>query len=249
MQICAQLSSHVWLFMTPWPVARQAPLFMEFSRQEYWSGLSFPALGDTFPIRDRTHILNLLHWYTRTGTSLFLKVPFMSLFKERPTLVPVFTNQKESEESLHFYGKETKARTSVEGVLCSRHYRGSASAWGSSGTATLLPLQSPSAPPRQAARALNCVCECLSVLELDWFYVSVSKMCPKVTTSLLYEAILAAEGLEGTPYFQRVGKAALDSSWLAYWCAFPCSVILISVIFFSLFLLLPCFLLNPYCWR
>ena len=37
--------SRVWLFLTPWTVARQAPLSMEFSRQEYWSGLSFPPLG------------------------------------------------------------------------------------------------------------------------------------------------------------------------------------------------------------
>ena len=28
--------------MTPWTVARQAPLSVEFSRQEYWSGLPFP---------------------------------------------------------------------------------------------------------------------------------------------------------------------------------------------------------------
>ena len=28
--------------LCPWTVARQAPLFMEFSRQEYWSGLPFP---------------------------------------------------------------------------------------------------------------------------------------------------------------------------------------------------------------
>ena len=33
--------SCVWLFATPWTVASQAPLFMEFSRQEYWSGLPF----------------------------------------------------------------------------------------------------------------------------------------------------------------------------------------------------------------
>ena len=30
--------SHVWLFATPWTVAHQTPLFMEFFRQEYWSG-------------------------------------------------------------------------------------------------------------------------------------------------------------------------------------------------------------------
>ena len=38
--------SHLWLFVTPWTVAPQAPLSMEFSRQEYWSGLPFPSPGD-----------------------------------------------------------------------------------------------------------------------------------------------------------------------------------------------------------
>ena len=35
--------SDVWLFVTPWTVALQAPLSMEFSRQEYWSELLFPS--------------------------------------------------------------------------------------------------------------------------------------------------------------------------------------------------------------
>ena len=30
---------------TPWTVARQAPLSVGFSRQEYWSGLPFPSPG------------------------------------------------------------------------------------------------------------------------------------------------------------------------------------------------------------
>ena len=30
--------SYVLLFMTPWTVACRAPLSMEFSKQEYWSG-------------------------------------------------------------------------------------------------------------------------------------------------------------------------------------------------------------------
>ena len=34
------------LYVTPWTVAHQAPLPMEFSRQEYWSGLPFPPPGD-----------------------------------------------------------------------------------------------------------------------------------------------------------------------------------------------------------
>ena len=41
--VCVSYSlSHVWLFTTPWSVARQPPLSMEFSRQEYWSGLPSP---------------------------------------------------------------------------------------------------------------------------------------------------------------------------------------------------------------
>ena len=31
----------LWLFVTPWTVAYQAPQSMEFSRQEYWSGSPF----------------------------------------------------------------------------------------------------------------------------------------------------------------------------------------------------------------
>ena len=43
---CALFLSRVLLFLTPWTVARQTPLSMEFSRQEYWSGLPFPTPGD-----------------------------------------------------------------------------------------------------------------------------------------------------------------------------------------------------------
>ena len=34
------VSQLVSLFSIPWTVVHQAPLFMEFSRQEFWSGLS-----------------------------------------------------------------------------------------------------------------------------------------------------------------------------------------------------------------
>ena len=44
-------------FLWPaWTVARQAPLSMEFSRQEYWSGLPFPSPGDLPNPRDRTQV-------------------------------------------------------------------------------------------------------------------------------------------------------------------------------------------------
>ena len=38
--------SRIQLFATPWTVARQAPLSLGFSRQEYWSGLLFLPPGD-----------------------------------------------------------------------------------------------------------------------------------------------------------------------------------------------------------
>ena len=38
--------THVWLFVTPWTVACQAPLCMGFSSQEYWSGFPFLSPGD-----------------------------------------------------------------------------------------------------------------------------------------------------------------------------------------------------------
>ena len=38
--------SHPRLFAIPWIVAHQFPLSMEFSRQDYWSGLPFPTPGD-----------------------------------------------------------------------------------------------------------------------------------------------------------------------------------------------------------
>ena len=44
--VVVQLLSHVPLFVTPLTVARQTPLSMEFSRQEYWSGLPLPTPGD-----------------------------------------------------------------------------------------------------------------------------------------------------------------------------------------------------------
>ena len=46
--MCCMLShfSHVQLFATLWTIACQAPLFMEFFRQEYWDKLPFPPPRD-----------------------------------------------------------------------------------------------------------------------------------------------------------------------------------------------------------
>ena len=44
--VYVHLLSHVRLFVTPWTVARQAPLSMGFFSQEYWSELPFPSPRD-----------------------------------------------------------------------------------------------------------------------------------------------------------------------------------------------------------
>ena len=41
-----KLLSCARFFAIQWTAAYQAPLSMEFSRQEYWSGLPFPSPGD-----------------------------------------------------------------------------------------------------------------------------------------------------------------------------------------------------------
>ena len=52
---------HVRLFAALWTVAHQAPPSMKISRQEYWSGLSFPSPGN-FPTQGwNPHLLPLLH--------------------------------------------------------------------------------------------------------------------------------------------------------------------------------------------
>ena len=49
---CRSLS-HVQVFVAPWTVAGQAPLSMEFFRQEHWSGLPCRAvLEGIFPTQE-----------------------------------------------------------------------------------------------------------------------------------------------------------------------------------------------------
>ena len=48
---------------TPWPVARQAPLSVGFSRQEYWSGVPCPPPGDLPNLGIKpASLTSLLHW-------------------------------------------------------------------------------------------------------------------------------------------------------------------------------------------
>ena len=55
MEKCLSLSC-IRLFATSWTVAYQAPLSIEFSRQEYWSGLPIPSPGESSQSRDQTQV-------------------------------------------------------------------------------------------------------------------------------------------------------------------------------------------------
>ena len=68
MCVCAQSLSLVQLFVTPWTVIHQAPLSMEFSRQEPWIGLPFPPPGD---LPDPRIELMSLAFPALTGGSFF----------------------------------------------------------------------------------------------------------------------------------------------------------------------------------
>ena len=60
--VCVRTLSHIQLFAIPWTIACQAPLSMEFSRQEYWSVLPFPTPGDHPDLEIECTSLHLLHW-------------------------------------------------------------------------------------------------------------------------------------------------------------------------------------------
>ena len=61
--------------VTPWTVACQAPLFMKFSRQEYWSELSFPTTGD---LLHPGMNLGLLNWQVDSLPLSHLRSPSLS---------------------------------------------------------------------------------------------------------------------------------------------------------------------------
>ena len=71
--------------MTPWTVAHQAPLFMGFSRQEYWSGLPFSSPGDLLnpgikPRSPAMQVDSFTSWATREALLLTERTPNWLLY-------------------------------------------------------------------------------------------------------------------------------------------------------------------------
>ena len=85
--VYVQLLSHIQLFVTPWTVACQASLSVDFSRQEYSSGLPFPPPKDP-PFRDRIRVSALVDGFFITespGKPLFL-IPSSKLSNKRSSI-------------------------------------------------------------------------------------------------------------------------------------------------------------------
>ena len=77
--VCVYVFSHsvVSDSVTPWTRAHQAPITMEFSRQEYWSGLPFPPPG-IFPTQgsnpDLPHCRRILYfWAIREAHKTYIR--------------------------------------------------------------------------------------------------------------------------------------------------------------------------------
>ena len=86
----AYVLSHVRFFVTPCTIGRQAPLFMEFFRQEFWSGLAVPPPEDLslIPLTQvsNLHLLRFLHWQAGSLSLCILGSPncFLLNSSKRP---------------------------------------------------------------------------------------------------------------------------------------------------------------------
>ena len=115
--------SRVWLFVTPWTAAYQAPPSMGFSRQEYWSGLPLPSpipkstnnkwwrvwrKGNTLALLvgmriDIATIENIMEvpWKTKNRVSIWSSNPTPGTYPEK-TMIPKYTcTQSSLQHYLH----------------------------------------------------------------------------------------------------------------------------------------------------
>ena len=67
-------------------IALRSPLSMEFSRQEYWSGLPFPPLEDCPDLGSNPCLLHLLHWKMDSLTLAPPGKPVLVVFKLFPLI-------------------------------------------------------------------------------------------------------------------------------------------------------------------
>ena len=130
MKVKVKSFSYVWLFTTPWTAAHQAPPFMGFSRQEYWSGVPLPSPEFTCYLTiDNMFLLISLPHATGQGTkTLALK---KKLLRVQKSLLKTATNsgkpgglsktsvwKSQSKCSSHYEFGAGKKKTCLSSVVC-----------------------------------------------------------------------------------------------------------------------------------
>ena len=86
--------SHVRAFATLWTLTHPASLSMEFSRQEYTSGLPFPSPGDLLTRGSNIHLLCLMHWQVAQKRSEHFQIHFTRAILPLPK--PEMTQEKKT---------------------------------------------------------------------------------------------------------------------------------------------------------
>ena len=95
---CVRALRCVQLFATPLMITHQAPLSMEFFRQEYWSGLPFPPPGDLPKAGIEPESPAFLAWAGRSFTT----APLGNLSLNTDREAPVTMDEKKEEEAVFY---------------------------------------------------------------------------------------------------------------------------------------------------
>ena len=75
-----ELLSCVWLLVTPWTAAHQAPLSMGFSRQEHWSGCHF--FSNAWKWRVKVKLLSRVRLLATPWTAAYQAPPSMGFSRQ-----------------------------------------------------------------------------------------------------------------------------------------------------------------------
>ena len=114
--LSAKSLCHVQLFATPWTVAHQGPLSMQFSRQEYWGGLCFllqgilPTRGSMEPASPMSPALAGT-FFTANATWEFTS----SILWDEYTIVPIFQMRKQAQKMVNDLPRVTQLPRSKTG--------------------------------------------------------------------------------------------------------------------------------------